>query len=1195
VSTQTNPKKPTTRPQTPAGIGIVSSQLRSASLERDSTAERLGPIHVGVRVQDMLERVTAAIEDSARTRAWSLTGPYGTGKSTLALLIDALLGQHGGRRAAADALLSEATPTLAERLTTARRRRAAGGFITAVATARREPLLNTVARALHNGARRTWPPGQMPLELAAAFDALDGDEPTSSAVLAAVKAMAAHAPTFLIIDEFGKTLEHLASQGEFSESQDDVFLLQELAEAGAGARGLPLFILTLQHMSFGDYASRTTNLQRREWAKVQGRFEDITMTTHLGDAVSLIQRTLDHTNVTAAGRKLIAQHAGAASEAWAARGLDGTLTADAAVFEAVYPLHPLTIAVAPMLAGQVGQHDRSLTGFIAGDEPHTVQRFLLKNARSRPTHASTVRLPEVYDFFLSSGRTTVLASTNASRWIEIDTRITEANGLPEADQEVLKTVGLLNLVDSSGALRASADMVLFALTDPADAEDGATRQELHDRINSLVERRFLVHREFSDEYRVWQGSDVDLGPRIASLIERCDDHTAVSVVNRFLPPAIVAGKHSQRTGMLRHFLTQATDAETNLVTGPEVGGPADGLLIFHFGTEETTPAIDSALPSVVGISHKAQDVLGAARYLHALEELTLGKDLDAVARRELAERLGQANAELAARLAEAFSPNLLAATWSLTWPGQDGATGEVHDLSARSLAGIVSLACDRAYPHTPAVRNEMLGRHQLTSQGAKARRELMEAMLSRPGQRYLGIQGYGPERAMYSGVVEFLGLHRPTSMPSTMTDDTLLDYAFAPPMPGAPLSPAWAEMQQMLKSADTPLAISELYARLAAPPYGVKAGVVPLLILAALIIGEQDIAVFEEGTYQPRLSEALIERMVKAPDRFAAKAMNAQGGTRKTILSDLADVLDTDIPQEPRPGARNAALLTVARELLDRTRTLTPYADRHQEVSAETAAVRSTLKKATQPDTLIFKDLPVALGLKPIALRGRSDKDTVEQFAGKLGAALDELASLDKELRTRVVAILAEAFRLPNDLRRLRNDLAAQTRGLTEATLVESRLRGLIAVTHDASLPDDEWLDPVVVRIVGRGMNDWRDQDEEAFAQQAKTIAKALDRVNHLWQSARLDETGDPFTAHVITLTSSDGREEHAVVHVPDAVRDTANRMASEAITNAKDALGPQGERIFLALLAQQLIAPPEDESPEQIPTLRSNRKKAVS
>ena len=242
-------------------------------------------------------------------------------------------------------------------------------MIPAIATARREPLFETLSRAVRNGAAQAWPARRTPKPIAAALAALNAAAAGSAEVIAAVRALCAESPVLLVIDEFGKSLEHLAARGDFPEAQADVFLLQELAEAGAGGRGLPLHILTLQHLSFGDYASRTTSLQSREWAKIQGRFEDITMTTHLGDAVHLIQRTLDHSGVSRSGRALIGRHAEAASEAWTAHGLDGVLAADAELFAAVYPLHPLTVAVAPLLAGQIGQHDRSLTGFIASAVP----------------------------------------------------------------------------------------------------------------------------------------------------------------------------------------------------------------------------------------------------------------------------------------------------------------------------------------------------------------------------------------------------------------------------------------------------------------------------------------------------------------------------------------------------------------------------------------------------------------------------------------------------------------------------------------------------------------------------------------------------------------------------------------------------------------------------------------------------------
>ncbi|MET8323338.1 hypothetical protein [Micromonospora sp. NPDC005189] len=1179
--------------ETPHGIQVVSNRLRSTNLERDIADARLESIHIGVRAQDMLERVTAALEDPARTRAWSLTGPYGSGKSTLAMLIAALLGRNSKRRAEAEQHLAAASSTLTERFTAARNSCAPKGMIAAVATARREPLFDTITRAVRHGASTAWSARQTPMAVTTALAALDAPGAGSAEVIAAVRALCAQSPVVLVIDEFGKSLEHLASRGEFPDAQADVFLLQELAETGAGTRGLRLHILTLQHLSFGDYASRTTNLQSREWAKIQGRFEDITMSTHLGDAVQLIQQTLDHSAVTAAGQALIHHHAEAASEAWTARGLDGVLVADADLFAAVYPLHPLTVAVAPLLAGQIGQHDRSLTGFIASDEPHTVARFLALHGRKDARRASTLRLADVFDYFLGAGRTTLLASANASRWIEIDTRISEANGLPEADQEVLKTIGLLNLVDASGALRASLDTVLFALTDPTDTADPQARQALWERINSLIDRNFLVHREFSDEYRVWQGSDADLSGEITALMDRCDDHAAVTVVNRYLPVAVVAGRHSQRTGMLRHFVTKATDAETGTIEGCQVGHPSDGMLIFHFGDDTNLPQVTSPLPAVVGVSGDAKTVLAAARYLHALEELSLSNDYDAVARRELSERIAQANAELATRLAGAFAPNGLAAKWHLLRPGDDGLTiRQDEPLEARSLAGIVSSACEMVYPHTPEIRNEMLGRHQLTSQGAKARRELMEAMLAHPADPNLGIEGYGPERAMYGGVLQYLDLHRPTDK-AHASHGALLPYAFASPPDSSTLHPAWAALEQLLDEADIPLTVNRLLAFLMAPPYGIKAGVAPLIILSALIIGEQDLAVFEEGTYQPRLTPALVERLVKTPEAFAVKSIVAESGPRKQIISELAEVLNVGVPHKPRPGARNAALLAVARELLDRVRVLTEYAKRTGDLSPETRAVRAALRDAREPDVLIFETLPKVLGLTPIPRRGKVDKQHTQQYAASLAGALAEIADSNRNLRQRVIADLAGAFSQPATLADLRQGMAEHTRALVGAELAEARLRGLIAITHDDEISNGQWLDMAVVRIAGRGMADWRDSDAAAFPQHAAAMARNLDRVNHLHPLEHLQDHSQPYSVRLLTLTGLDGREDHARVHIPDALRDKAHELARTVLSEARDSLGPQGERVLLAMLAEALIHDAGSDTGAVVPT--SSGKEAAS
>jgi hypothetical protein len=1163
------------KPQTPTGISLVSSRLRSTNIERDIQDEHLGPVQVGIRAQDMLERVTGALEDLARTRAWSLTGPYGSGKSTLALVVASLLGRATARRTEAEKVLAEASPVLARRLIAARDRAAPEGFITCVATARREALLDSVARALLDGASRAWRGTDLPAAVQEALAPLEADGLNSRAVVAAVRALCAQAPVVLVIDEFGKSLEHLASHGEFSDAASDVFLMQELAEIGAGVRGEELYLLTLQHLSFGDYAARATSLQSREWAKVQGRFEDILMTAHVGDSVDLVRRTLDHRKVTAKGRRLIEEHAAASEQAWSERGLEGVLAADRAMFADLYPLHPLTTVVAPLLAAQIGQHDRSMTGFIANDEPHTVRRFLQSYETKAASAASTVRLADAFDYFFTAGRTTILASANAGRWMEIDNRITEAHGLPEHDQVILKTVGMLNLVDASGALRASMDTILFACSDPRALNEEAGRQRLADQIASLCERGFLVYRQFSDEYRVWRGSDVDLTGHIEQLVSMCDDHAAVNVISDYLPTAVVAGKHSQRTGMLRHFITKATAGGTSTATGPTAADPADGLLLFHFGEPASIPEVRTDRPVLAGTAIKAQKVLNTARHLHALRELPTVVELDAVASAEVNERIAQASAELATRVTEAFLPRDWTATWSLlpSIAGTAAWTDGVQTFKRKSLAALVSDACEEVFPSAPHIRNEMLGRHKLSSQAAKARRELMLAMINSASQQYLGIQGYGPERAMYSGVLEYLNLHRPTDRRSDDHSE-LLPFGFFEPEKGNSLYPAWQAMQERMKAATTqPVRLDVIYNLLEAPPFGVRPGVIPIIMLTALIIGSQEIALFEEGTYQTRLTEAVAERMIKNPDRFAVKSMGLQAGPRKAAVNEIAHELGARIPATPPTNVRNVAPLAITRQLLDHARTLSGYADHTKQLPERARAVRQVLKTAREPDTLLFTDLPSALGLAPIPSEGDVDETAARRYAESLNKALADITGADRRLRVQVIKAIATAFHMPANLPKLRKQLAAYTRQLADVNLVEARLRGVILLAQDAQLSDEEWLDPFVVRIAGRGLTDWRDGDLDSFTTEVRSVARAIERLANLHQPTTAETTDDTFVSHAITITQADGQEALTVVHLSAEERARAETILPDVIALARKAISENGERALLALLAENVIA----------------------
>jgi hypothetical protein len=1184
----------------PSGITLVGSELRSTNLERDVREPYLNAPYVGARALDVLDRVANALTDQKRTRAWSFTGPYGSGKSTLANLLDAFLGKDPARHAEARAAIEATSPSLASGLARARDNRAPQGFLGAVATARREPLAATVLRALRTAADRRWK-HDLPQAVQDALAACaQRDVPTAENLLDIVSVLCGTGhPVLLIIDEFGKSLEYLAASADSGSADSDVFLLQLLAEKGAGRSGLPLFIFTLQHLAFSDYASPSSAIQTKEWAKVQGRFEDITFVPNLGDAVHLLLRRLDHSGVNQPGRKLIEQHARASAQTWTQHALNAVVDVSADMFAGLYPLHPLTVVAAPLLAAQIGQHDRSLTGFLASDEPHTVRRTIATASTAQAGHASTIRLPQLYDYFFASGRTTIMASANASRWLEVDYRLNEAHGLSKDDQDTLKVVGILNLVDVDGIMRATPAMIQFALHDPPDASDTDRFTALQERLQRLVDDGFLVHRSYSNEYRVWQGSNVDIDARVKENAVRITAGDVISYLSkhlgRVLPAAVVAGAHSQRTGMLRYCRT-AISHHGEKLDGPEAAqDPADGMMIYHLGAPEIRPIINSELPVLIGTTKDPAAILHAGITLVALEELLDDNTIDHVAAREVEERIALISQDISKRLDEGFNPRSPQATWHMWKKGTDVSAAPGTVIRRRSYAALVSAVCDDVYRDTPHIRNEMLGRHELNSNGARTRRELLTALLLHANLPVLGFDQarYTPERAMYHGVVEYLGLHRVSYDDSSGPgDDALTAYAVRRPDPQKNTSviPAWENLENALTDARLPTPIGDIYRTLMAPPYGIKSGVVPVLMISALILRAEDVALFEEGSYCPRLTPEILERMLSdgGPGRFAVKATPAGAGQRHLVITALAAALG--VGQARSRAARNSQLLAVTRAILERVMGLSPYALHTRRLSQQAAGIRGVLSTATDPDELVFSAAPRALGFSPIPSHASADEEAASAYITGLTRALDELSGASATLRQETAMVIGREFRLPADLAGLRRGLTERLRGFSSAPL-ELPLRGFVSRVLNESLPDDDWLDPIIIRLTNKALSDWTDEDAGNFPLQVRQMARALDRVSHLYEiqdertSATLKDPTVPApretVTRLLTLTTPDGAEARTLVHLPEHARPVAEALADSVIRQAIVELGPDGGRILLAALAERLAADEHDHPPQ--------------
>ena len=275
-------------------IEVGHRSVRSVSLDEDrGDPEVLRGYAVGEHVLDALRRIAISLQEEPRSRAFSITGPYGSGKSSFALLLSALLGAKGEpANRAAIKVLRAADPQLAD--TFVRERRSLGisdrGAIAAMVTAHQEPVAAALVRALSHGAEAFWGKGSKRALVGKLRKAVEAEEHDQDFVLEVFEELIETAPVLVVVDELGKNLEYAAEH-----AGSDLYLLQQLAERVSSRDSFGGALLTLAHLGFEDYLGSAGDTRRREWRKVHGRFEDIPFVANTAHSIALLSDALAFT------------------------------------------------------------------------------------------------------------------------------------------------------------------------------------------------------------------------------------------------------------------------------------------------------------------------------------------------------------------------------------------------------------------------------------------------------------------------------------------------------------------------------------------------------------------------------------------------------------------------------------------------------------------------------------------------------------------------------------------------------------------------------------------------------------------------------------------------------------------------------------------------------------------------------------
>lgn len=903
--------------------------------------------------------------------AFTWTGPYGSGKSSLAIALAALLnGDLQLQRQAQSVLGQDVTRTIWNALPTGNK-----GWRIIPVVGRRDNPNTVIGEAIQDSGLISRPPrgGWTDSNLVTVL------------IDAANKKYKHHGGLVIFIDEMGKFLENAA------QNDSDIYILQQLAEAAARSNGR-LLVIGVLHQAFEEYAHRLSQEMRDEWSKIQGRFVDLVVDTAGEEQIDLVSRAIesDHPPETSGELSLAI-----------AKVIHGERTGDATrlakLLEACWPLHPVVACLlGPISRRRFGQNQRSIFGFLNSSEPFGFQDFL--------KHAGDDELyfpDKLWDYLRANLEPSILASPDGHRWAIAAEALErcESLGGDSLHLRLLKTIAVIDLFKERSGLVPSSELLKKCFPRTSD-------NEFEQTLNQLNNWSLTVFRKYLDAHAIFAGSDFDIEQAVHSALEEVGGVDFARLKSLIGLQPILAKRHYHETGTMRWF--EMDIVPLNELIGlarqfkPKNGAIGQFLLVIP--TDGEGPKYAESLcrkaarysddwDIVIGISKKSWKVVPLARELVALENVSNDHSelaSDPVGRREVAARFAAVQAMLEAELHKAFDNAL--------WFRKNHRKKALRQADLNSIA---SELADERYKKCPCLHNELLNRQKPSGSAIAAQNTLLRRMVQNEGIYRLGIEGFPAEGALFDSILGATGLYAHDgqawhfSRPSLRMDDKYR------------LAPLWREaLRHLKKHARRTVSVSELFKLWRDQPFGVKDGLLPVIMVAFILAEREKLAVYREGIFRAKFDDIDVERLAKDSDAIQLRWMDLSDLARR-LLSGMAEIVrDLDKTN----NLVHLKPIDVARGLVAIYDNLPQWSKRTMRLSNNALRVRNLFKRANDPNKFLFDELPEIFGDE----ENFADENQIVKVVHNVREGLEELVQAFPSMLHRLRDIMLAELQVPN-------------------------------------------------------------------------------------------------------------------------------------------------------------------------------------
>lgn len=842
------------------------------------------------------------------------------------------------------------------------------------------------------------------------------------------------------------------------------------------------------------------------------------------------------------------------------------------IIERSWPLHPLSIYALPRLASRVAQNERTLFTFLAADEQGTLADMLTKQGDANSWWL--VGLDIVWDYFADTIRTNTGSGGTHSIWsgaMYALGKVEDTDALAQSLVKALATLLIVNEVNiqsgiNTGQVVPTTELLAWAL--------GVSEENIETRLNALAQRRAVVHRRSDGYWTFTRGSDIDLDAELNAALDR---HTPNQqqirqiLENDFPPPFHLPRGYNQERCITRFFrgLYCWPNEIKNIHTETflkQLGnqGYADGIIVYVLTTNgaEREQAIETVhnLPDqrvIYVIADKPLLIMEPVRELFALRDLSNNPKFmqqDERLTREIAFFIEDAQRRLIRALIPLLEVDHLKATW---WWFENARWYSDH-LNTEDISRLLSHLCNQWFNETPILNNELVNQQEPSGQQERAMEKVVDALLSYPHDALppdLNLLGHGPDWLIMRTLLVRTGLLQPIA-----TGQFLL----IKPANGTPLARIAEVVQVFLKNAmRNEQDFQVLLDKLQSPPFGLRRGVLPVLLAALLRFQLPVLTIRRNRKIISPITGQTFIALCKQPEEYTIELSpwDIRRSALWAVLKECVGGFLTD--QERTQQPLNTLSLGLLRWLQSQPR----YCRDTKHVSSNAQQLRNLIRKAQSNPTQVLTYELLEL-LDSDEINPSADENTYKEILmERLSSLMDEIGmayhallySLDR-LSTEIFAV--DASDGNNALRLWLVSLEKSIgKSLDTFRFNDKLAQRLVQIaSQDKSPQRAQFWDQLSKAILGIAVTDWNDQSFERFK---RSLLEAKERVKHEVFEIATDEVAVKLSVSLPT------KEEQTYRFRPSSLSPQGERI----LENFKSTLETAGRPLSLDEKRQIILA----------------------